>query len=70
MHALFRIGDRISQLILNNSNVKFYSDSKDYYFTNAQFDNYVIDPSRDASEEIDDLHIISFDFSVNVFEVV
>jgi len=70
LHALFRVGDRINQLIFNKSNVNFYSDSKNYYFTNAQFDNYLIDPPRAESEDHKDLHMLSFDFSVNVFEVV
>ena len=70
LHALFRVGDRITQLIRNKSNVIFYSDSKNYYFTNAQFENYVIDPSRESAEDDKDLHMLSFDFSVNVFEVV
>ena len=70
LNALFRIGDRINQLIYNNSNVKFYSNSKDYYFTDAQFLNYTVKPNRDESEDINELHIASFDFDVNAFEVV
>jgi len=70
LNALFRIGDRINQLIYNNSNVKFYSNSKDYYFTDGHFSNYTVRPDRDESEDINELHIASFDFDVMAFEVV
>tara|TARA_R100001082_G_scaffold1376_1_gene1143 strand:- start:2538 stop:3002 length:465 start_codon:yes stop_codon:yes gene_type:complete len=70
LNALFRIGDRINQLIYNNSNVKFYSNSKDYYFTDGHFSNYTVRPTRDESEDINELHIASFDFDVMAFEVV
>jgi len=69
MNALFRIGDRISQLIFEKKNILFNSDSKNYNFINANFENYQIDPTRAKSEEMKDLHMLSFDFSVNVFEV-
>ena len=70
LNALFRVGDRIGQLIFNNSNVKFYSTGKNYYFTDGHFSNYSVQPSRDESENINDLHIASFDFDVKAFEVV
>ena len=70
LYALFRVGDRINQLIFNNKNVLFNSDSKNYFFTNAHFENYMVNPTRDTSESIKDLHMLSLDFSVSVFEVV
>tara|TARA_R100001244_G_scaffold42375_1_gene38299 strand:- start:1382 stop:1843 length:462 start_codon:yes stop_codon:yes gene_type:complete len=70
LHALFRVGDRINQLIFNNKNILFNSDSKNYYFIDAHFENYDIDPTRADSENVNDLHLLSFDFGVNVFEVV
>ena len=69
LNALFRIGDRINQLIRNNSNVKFYSTGNNYYFTDAQFLNYTVQPDRDESESINELHMASFDFDVKAFEV-
>ena len=70
LNSLFRIGDRINQLIFNNKNVLFNSDDKNYYFMNAQFENYNTSPTRGEAEDINELHMLSFDFSVNVFEVV
>lgn len=69
LNPLFRIGDRITQLIFNNKNVLFNSDSKNYNFINAHFENYQVDPAREPSESSEDLHMLSFDFSVDVFEV-
>lgn len=70
LNSLFRIGDRVNQLIFNNKSVLFNSDDKNYYFMNAQFDNYNTNPTRGEAEDINELHMLSFDFSVNVFEVV
>ena len=39
-------------------------------FTDGHFSNYSVQPSRDESENINDLHIASFDFDVKAFEVV
>ena len=69
----FKIGDRLSQLIKNNQNVSFHSFSVDestrnLNFIDGVFSNYNPDPDRDESEEINDLDIVSFLYSVNIFE--
>jgi len=73
LNALFRVGDRINQLIYNNSNVKFFTssgdDAKNYYYTDAQFLNYTVQPDRDESENITELQMAQFDFDVKAFEV-
>ena len=69
----FRIGDRLSQLIKNNQNVDFHSFSVDgstrnLNFIDGVFSNYDSNPDREDSEDIDDLDVLSFDYSVNIFE--
>ena len=73
LQNVYFVGDRVAQLIKNNQNADFHSytvnsSTRTLNFINAVFTNYNPDPDRDDSEDLEDLEILSFDFSVDVFE--